>query len=159
MVEANNKKIALKLSIDENIVKQAKETIPNISRVVEDTLKTMLETKDSDEFKIKMQIKAEEEQIRRSENKLNILHNQLNMITDFKYGKSKDKEKAWIQVFNSYRSQKMIPDELLKHAVIILGINEDNLVELIEDVALDFQGRRLNVDNVQKWSFIEENYL
>ncbi|MEN6554367.1 MAG: type II toxin-antitoxin system CcdA family antitoxin [Methanobacterium sp.] len=153
------KKSKLTLTIDENILKQAKETIPNISRVVEDTLKTMLETKDSDEFKIKIQIKAEEEQISRSENRINILHNQLNMITDFKYGKSEDKEKAWRQAFNNFRSQKIIPDEILKHAVVTLGIKEEDLMELIEDVDMDAQCKQVKAVEAQEWSFIEENYL
>ncbi|AEG17873.1 MAG: hypothetical protein K8E24_006870 [Methanobacterium paludis] len=154
MAEKTGKKIPLKLSLDENAVKQAKEQIPNISRVIDGTLNMMLETQDTDEFKIKMQIRDEEEQIIRSENRINVLHGQLNMVTDFR--NSNEKEVVWSLAWKSYRSQQNIPDELLKDALTTFNMSKEDFMALIKEVCFCHTAKQITGFDAQNWTFVHE---
>jgi hypothetical protein len=155
MAEKTGKKILLKLSLDKNAAKQIKEQIPNINRVIEDILDIMLKTQeDSNELKIKMQIKAEEEQIIRSEKRINALHSQLNTITDFHH--PNEKETVWSLAWKSYRNQQNIPDELLKDALITFNMSKENFMALIKEVCFCHTAKQITGFDAQNWTFVHE---
>lgn len=148
------KKKKLTLNIDETVLKKAKEEIPNISQLVEETLRTYLDAKDSDEFRLRTQIKAEEEQIERSQTQIELINAQLKLRRDSKYGEKAEQDRAWRAIWDNYRNFASYSDEAMDNAVRVLGWDKERIHNLAE--GMKALGRFINGVKAQTWEYAKE---
>ncbi|MDR1018643.1 MAG: hypothetical protein LBM02_08090 [Lachnospiraceae bacterium] len=144
----------LKLTIDEIVVKKAKEEIPNISKLVEETLRTYLDAKDNDEFLIRTRIKAEEEQINRSQTQIDLLNAQLKLRREAKYGEKTTKNRAWRSIWDNYRNYGTYKADDMEHAITTLKRTEKELNSLLE--LIKSYGRHLDGLKSQEWDYVKQ---
>lgn len=147
-------KKSLKLSIDEFVLKNAKEKIPNLSALVEETLRIHLDSKDSDEYRIRTQLKAQEDSIRRAETQIDVLNSQLKLIRDAKYSDKKEKDRAWRGIYDQMRTSKYYTDEAMDNAVRVLGWDKNRLHDIVEYIVN--AGRSVNALKCQEWDHVKE---
>lgn len=144
----------VKLTIDEFVLKKAKEEIPNLSKLFEETLRIHLDSKDSDEYRIRTQMKAQEDSIRRAETQLEILNAQLKVIRDAKYSDKKEKDRAWRGIYDQMRTSKYYTDEAMDNAVRVLGWDKNRLHDIVEYIVN--AGRSVNALKCQEWDHVKE---
>lgn len=144
----------VELSIDEFVLKKAKEEIPNLSKLFEETLRIHLDSKDSDEYRIRTQMKAQEDSIRRAETQLEILNAQLKVIRDAKYSDKKEKDRAWRGIYDQMRTSKYYTDEAMDNAVRVLGWDKNRLHDIVEYIVN--AGRSVNALKCQEWDHVKE---
>lgn len=146
------KKSKVTLSIDSTVWKLAKEKIPNISQLVEDTLRINLDSKDTDEFRLRTQIKAEKENLERSERQIELLEGQLKVMRELKYSDKKANDRAWRDIWDNYRNYGTYTDESLDNAVKTLNKTKEELIQLLEYIKS--MGRHIDGIKSQEWDYI-----
>ena len=57
---------------------------------------------------------------------------------------------AWRSLFAHYRDTGRISDELLQHATKVLGVNQDDLIDIIELTYTYFRRDRIDTTDWQK---------
>lgn len=119
-------------TIDEEVLENAKKHIPNLSNFVEECLKhylgyangTMPIVSDLDIL----------DEIGKLQVKLFILNENFDAEESRKQAEEFEKDKAWRFLWNDYRI-RLVPDELLMQtAVKELGIDEDTLEDILDEV-------------------------
>jgi hypothetical protein len=120
------------LSIDEDILQKAKDTIPNLSEFFEECLKHYFGYADGT-FPIG-NINDITDKIGKLQVELFLINQNYDMKTAMKEAENFEKDKAWRFLWNDYRI-RLIPDEMLMtNAVKELGIDEDTLEDLLDEV-------------------------
>lgn len=120
------------LTIDEEIIKKAKKTIPNISGFVEECLKQYLGIGNNLAPTSKMSELVET--ISKSQLELYLINERGNIEEAREKAEEFEKDKAWRFLWNDYRV-RLIPDEtLMASAVKELGIDEDTLEDILDEV-------------------------
>jgi hypothetical protein len=120
------------LTIDEEIIKKAKKTIPNISGFVEECLKQYLGIGNNLAPTSKMSELVET--ISKSQLELYLINERGNIEEGREKAEEFEKDKAWRFLWNDYRI-RLIPDEtLMTSAVKELGIDEDTLEDILDEV-------------------------
>ena len=120
------------LTIDEEIIKKAKKTIPNISGFVEECLKQYLGIGNNLAPTSKMSELVET--ISKSQLELYLINERGNIEEAREKAEEFEKDKAWRFLWNNYRV-RLIPDEtLMASAVKELGIDEDTLEDILDEV-------------------------
>ena len=120
------------LTIDEEIIKKAKKTIPNISGFVEECLKQYLGIGNNLAPTSKMSELVET--ISKSQLELYLINERGNIEEAREKAEEFEKDKAWRFLWNDYRI-KLIPDEVLMAAAVKeLGVDEETLEDLLDEV-------------------------
>ena len=120
------------LTIDEEIIKKAKKTIPNISGFVEECLKQYLGIGNNLAPTSKMSELVET--ISKSQLELYLINERGNIEEAREKAEEFEKDKAWRFLWNDYRV-RLIPDEtLMASAVKELGIDEETLEDILDEV-------------------------
>lgn len=158
MVNIMAKKVKVTLSVDEDIVKEAKEEIPNLSKVLEETLKIRLASKNKDEYALRLEAAATEEEIVQLQNKLDTINATINNMTHAKEDKSQLLNTLWRAILISYREYRAYKSDTGKEFTGLLGITEDELVKLLDEVLLELKSG-VSLNDMREWSFVEENYF
>ena len=125
-------KKSLKISIEEDLLEDAKNHIPNLSNFVEECLKHYLGYANGT-----MPIVSDLDILNKI-GKLQVELFLLNENYDAEESRQKaenfEKDKAWRFLWNDYRI-RLVPDELLMNtAVQELGIDEDTLEDILDEV-------------------------
>ncbi|WP_458454392.1 hypothetical protein [Methanobrevibacter sp.] len=119
------------ISIDENLLRQAKREIPNISVFVESCFIAYLGLDDNI-----IDVKTELDKIKEAKLKINIL-TQSNTEETLINAYNKDKiNNVWMECWGEYRNTEIINDEQLKKASKILGTTNQELKEMMVDLKL-----------------------
>jgi ribosomal protein S25 len=120
------------LTIDEEIIKKAKKTIPNISGFVEECLKQYLGIGNNLAPTSKMSELVET--ISKSQLELYLINERGNIEEAREKAEEFEKDKAWRFLWNDYRV-RLIPDKtLMASAVKELGIDEETLEDILDEV-------------------------
>lgn len=139
------------LTIDEDVVDKAKKHIPNISRFVEECLKHHLGLADGT-YPVASDLDILDK-ISKLQVKLFILNENFDIEESRREAEIFEKDKAWRFLWNDYRI-RLVPDELLlQTAVKELGIDEDTLEDILDEV---FENKD-QVDT-EHWSNVLEWY-
>ena len=139
------------LTIDEDVIKQAKNHIPNISGFVEECLKHHLGLANGT-YPIAKDLDILD-QISKLQVQLFILNENYDVEESRQRAEEFEKDKAWRFLWNDYRA-RLIPDEtLLASAVNELGIDEETLEDILDEV---FEAKD-SVDT-DSWSKVYEWY-
>ena len=119
------------ITIEMELLKEAKEQIPNISAFVESCLRNYLKGTFpvSDANMIIQQIGKLQADL--------YLLNQINDLEQkIKDKQNVEKDKAWRFLWNDYNTKLILDDSLLNKAVKLLGKSEDELEEILDWVLL-----------------------
>ena len=120
----------LEISIDENVLKKAKKQIPNLSGFVEECLKHYFGYADGI-FPVG-NVNEINDKIGKLQLEMFLINQNYDAGESRKEAEELEKDKAWRFLWNDYRS-RLIPDEkLLKKAVEVLGINEEELEDILD---------------------------
>ena len=139
------------LTIDEEIIKKAKKTIPNISGFVEECLKQYLGIGNNLAPTSKMSELVET--ISKSQLELYLINERGNIEEAREKAEEFEKDKAWRFLWNDYRI-RLIPEEtLMTSAVKELGIDEETLEDILDEV---FEAKD-NVDT-DSWNTVYDWY-
>ena len=140
-------------SIDSDVLEKAKKNIPNLSGFVEECLKNYL-----GEGKHQVPTNRMHElvtTISKCQLELHIM-NEKAKIEEHNEEVEKNKiNYAWRQLYAEYRDTRTINQDKLEHAVNVLSVPEDELVDIIE-VLFAFQNET-NID-VTDWESVYNEY-
>lgn len=156
-MDSKGKKSALKLSIDSEIVKEAKETIPNISKYVEGCLKIAIQSQNKDENKIKLEIEAKEQTRVQLDQELEVLRAQLSNHRHFNNDKNEQKGLAWRRLLSHYREYGGTHPKLMNPAIELLKVDEETLKYVLERVKWNINPK--NAENMRDWDYVKEHYI
>lgn len=123
-------KKTINVSIDEEILKKAKEHLPNISNFFEECLKHYLGYANGT-----MPVVSDLElldKIGKLQTELFILNENYDAELSRKRVENFEKDKAWRFLWNDYRSRLRIDEILLKKAVELLELNEETLEDILD---------------------------
>ena len=125
-------KVRTTLTIEEEVYEKAKKTIPNLSEFLEECLKHYFGYANGT-FPIG-NINEISDKIGKLQVELFLINQNYDMETAIKEAEKFEKDKAWRFLWNDYRV-RLIPDEtLLSSAVKELGIDEETLEDLLDEV-------------------------
>lgn len=120
------------ITVEQEVMEKAKKAIPNISGFVEECLKQFLGLGNNLAPTSKMGELVET--ISKSQLELYLINERGNIEEAKVQAEQFEKDKAWRFLWNDY-FRTLIPNtELMKNAVKILGIDEDTLEDLLDEV-------------------------
>ena len=141
------------LTIDEDIVKKAKETIPNIRGFVEECLKQYLGIGNNLIPTSKM--KELVDTISKSQLELYLMNERGNIEEAKEKAAQQEINLAWRRLFTFYRDTRKIDDLLLKEASNVLEVPTDELADIVE---VCFVFSRDDGVDVTEWADVYEKY-
>ena len=148
--ESMSKK-SLKISIEEEILEKAKKHIPNLSGFVEECLKHYFGYADGI-FPIG-NINEITDKIGRLQVELFLINQNYDAEESRKNAENEERDKAWRFLWNDFKSS-LIPDEtLLEKAIEVLGINGEELEDILDWVYIT----DINV-NTNSWQEVLKAY-
>jgi post-segregation antitoxin (ccd killing protein) len=150
------KKVRTTLTIDENILREAKEEIPNLSKTVEETLKAHLASQNKDELQIRQDIISKQQQIMQLESEISVLQAQLNNIAGTTDVQAQNN--IWRKVLIDYREQMVFIDRNIDEATKKLDVDENTLKKIIKEVTRELGCQGALIENVRNWDFVKEHY-
>ena len=141
-------KKSIKLSVNEDILTEARKTIPNMSNFFEDMLKLYLESNKYD-----IQLNNITQQITELNFKRSVL---MKTKLDKKY-EERDlyelKNNLWNRLYSNYSIQKDYSWDLMKECIEVLGYSEEFLVSIM-DALLDNVGKYDNLKAKTDWEYV-----
>ena len=146
-------KEAIKLSIDDDVLRQAKKHIPNMSAFVEECLKQYLGIGHNLIPTSKMGELVET--ISKSQLELYLMNERGNIEEAKEKAAKQEINLAWRRLFTFYRDTRKIDDLLLKEASKTLEVPAEELTDIVE-VCFVFS-RRDEID-VTEWSEVYKQY-
>ena len=148
--ESMSKK-SLKISIEEEVLEKAKKHIPNLSGFVEECLKHYFGYADGI-FPIG-NINEITDKIGRLQVELFLINQNYDAEEIRKNAENEERDKAWRFLWNDFKSS-LIPDEtLLEKAIEVLGINGEELEDILDWVYIT----DINV-NTNSWQEVLKAY-
>ena len=148
--ESMSKK-SLKISIEEEILEKAKKHIPNLSGFVEECLKHYFGYADGI-FPIG-NVNEITDKIGRLQVELFLINQNYDAEESRKNAENEERDKAWRFLWNDFKSS-LIPDEtLLEKAIEVLGINGEELEDILDWVYIT----DINV-NTNSWQEVLKAY-
>ena len=148
--ESMSKK-SLKISIEEEVLEKAKKHIPNLSGFVEECLKHYFGYADGI-FPIG-NVNEITEKIGKLQVELFLINQNYDAEESRKNAENEERDKAWRFLWNDFKSS-LIPDEtLLEKAIEVLGINGEELEDILDWVYIT----DINV-NTNSWQEVLKAY-
>ena len=148
--ESMSKK-SLKISIEEEVLEKAKKHIPNLSGFVEECLKHYFGYADGI-FPIG-NVNEITDKIGRLQVELFLINQNYDAEEIRKNAENEERDKAWRFLWNDFKSS-LIPDEtLLEKAIEVLGINGEELEDILDWVYIT----DINV-NTNSWQEVLKAY-
>jgi hypothetical protein len=148
--ESMSKK-SLKISIEEEVLEKAKKHIPNLSGFVEECLKHYFGYADGI-FPIG-NVNEITDKIGRLQVELFLINQNYDAEESRKNAENEERNKAWRFLWNDFKSS-LIPDEtLLEKAIEVLGINGEELEDILDWVYIT----DINV-NTNSWQEVLKAY-
>ena len=141
------------LTIDEEVIEKAKNTIPNISGFVEECLKQYLGI--GNNLLPTSKIHELVETIGKSQLEIHLITERGNIEEAKKQAAEDEIRIAWMKLYAEYRDQRVINQDKLKHASEILNVPEEELIDIVE---VCFAYSRNSDVNVTDWSAVYDAY-
>ena len=153
MVNSMTKK-RIEVSIEEDILEQAKKQIPNMSNFFQNCLEAYLGTNTKTLFYVPDAQKAIDT-IRDAQTALFLLTEREKIEENIKKANEDEIRIAWMKLYAEYRDTKTINQDKLRYASEILKVSTEELVDIVE-VCYAFS-RRDEID-VTDWEKVYKEY-
>ena len=141
------------VSIEEDILEQAKKQIPNMSSFFQNCLEAYLGINTKSLFYVPDAQKAIDA-IRDAQTALFLLTEREKIEENIKEAKEDEIRIAWMKLYAEYRDQRTINKDKLKHATEVLKVSEEELTDIVE---VCYAYRHNDVD-VTDWSTVYKEY-
>lgn len=141
------------LTIDEDLIDNAKKHIPNISAFVEECLKNYLGVGIGLVETSKMQDLVMT--ISKSQLELYLMNERGNIEEAKKEAEQEEIRLAWMRLYAEYRDQRTINQDYLKHASEVLGVDQEELSDI---VTVCFAYRHNGTVDVTSWEDVYGAY-
>ena len=147
-------KKVVKLSVDEDVLDDAKNCIPNLSQFFTECLKYYL-GKEEATYNIVKDEKILEE-IGKLQVKLYMNKTKFNMEEELKKAEEFEKDKAWRFLWMKYEKTLMPEETLINNAIEATGLNRDTLEDMLDSLysAINFEDLIIDTEywsNIEKW--------
>ena len=152
MVSITKKRI--ELTIEEELLENAKKQIPNISNFFENCLKAYLGLEINSVF-YTSEAQDALNKIKDAQTALYLMTERNDVEENIKKAEKQEINLAWRHLYTEYRDTRTINQDKLKHAVEILGVPAEELIDIV-DVCFVFS-RNDEVD-VTEWNDVYEKY-
>lgn len=156
-MEEKNQKSKLTLSIDENVLKEMKEKVPNLSKFFEENAKAHLRSNDRPEHIIRQEIVSKQQQIIEIEQEIEYLQAQLNNLTGHNQDQKEQEGLAWRKLLSHFREYGGTHPKLMNPAIELLKVDEKTLLFALERVKISINPK--NAENMRDWDYVKEQYL
>ena len=123
-------KKSLKISIEEEILEKAKKQIPNISGFVEESLKHYLGYADGI-FPVG-NVNEINDMIGKLQLEMFLINQNYDVEESIKEAENEEKNRAWRFLWNDYISRLIPNEKLLEKAIEVLGMNGEELEEILD---------------------------
>ena len=149
----------LKISIEEKILEQVKDTIPNISEFVEDCFKAYLTFAIKNEEDRGEELRKAWETFHRAKLDIHLLMKVDYEGQDMQQAILKQKTDAWLSVWSDYRRVGSTQQYKIEKASKTLEITTDELNKVLEDTLYKAKQDMTKLYIFDNWSYISENIL
>lgn len=147
-------KEAIKLSIESEVLEKAKKQIPNMSNFFENCLLAYLGMDNQSLFYTNDAQEAIDT-IRNAQTALYLLTERNKIEENIKQAEQDEIDFAWRRLYAEYRDQRVINPDKLKHASEILGVDQEELQDIVE---VCYAYSRNNEVDVTSWSAVYDAY-
>lgn len=147
-------KEAIKLSIDADILEQAKKQIPNMSNFFQNCLEAYLGINTNTLFYVPDAQEAIDT-IRNAQTALFLLTERNKIEENIKKAEADEINLAWRRLYTTYRDQRVINQDYLKHACEILSVDSEELIDIVE---VCYAYRHNGDVDVTSWSEVYNEY-
>ena len=152
-------KVPLKVSIDEKILEDVKDAIPNISEFVEHCFKTYLTFSIETEEERGEELRTAWKEFHDSKLKIHLLTKVDYESYDMERIINKQKTDAWLFVWSDYRKTGSTQDFKLEKSSKVLDISIDELKQVLEDTLYRAKLDMTKLYVYDDWHYIEETIL
>ena len=149
----------LKISIEEDILEQVKDNIPNISEFVEGCFIAYLSFAIENEEDRGEELRKAWEAFHKAKLDIHLLMKVDYEGRDMQNAINKQKTDAWLQVWSDYRRVGSTQDFKLEKSSKILEIDIDILKQLLEDTLFKAKLDMTKLYIFDDWKYIEDNIL
>lgn len=147
----------LKLTIEEDLLIEMKEKIPNISKFLSEHAIIHLRADSRPEHIIREEIVSKQHLIMEAEQELEYLQAQLNNLTGYNQDQKEREGMVWRKLWSYYRETQQTHHKFMDPAVEVLKESEETLMELMNHIAT-FMERGDGI-KVTDWDYVKEKYL
>lgn len=147
------------LYFDKNIINEAKDKIPNISKFCQEQIILYLKTENKNAWSLRREIETRKVQITQLNTEIKTLNAQLENLEKFNQDDMNQKNRIWRQILSYYNKNQDFQKEQIEEGIEVLRISEKTLKGLVEEISMYSNSRNISSENAREWNFIEENYL
>lgn len=147
------------LYFDKNIINEAKDKIPNISKFCQEQIILYLKTENKNAWSLRREIETRKVQITQLNTEIKTLNAQLENLEKFNQDDMNQKNRIWRQILSYYNKNQDFQKEQIEEGIKVLRISEKTLKGLVEEISMYSNSRNISSENAREWNFIEENYL
>lgn len=152
-------KVPLKVSIDEKILEQVKDTIPNISVFVENCFKAYLSFTIQSEEERGEELRKAWETFHKAKLDIHLLMKVDYEGQDMFNAIQKQKTNAWLFVWSDYRKTGSTQDFKLEKSSKILEISVKELKQVLEDTLYNAKLDMTKLYIFDDWNYVKETIL
>ena len=149
----------LKISIDETILEQVKDNIPNISEFVEDCFQAYLTFATKNEQERGEELRKNWENFHRAKLNIHLLMKVDYEGIDMQNAILKQKTDAWLTVWSDYRRVGSTQQYKIEKASKTLEITTEELEKVLEDTLYKAKADMTKLYIFDNWNYIAENIL
>lgn len=153
----NMAKKDLKLTIEEDLLKEAKGTIPNLSKDYTEYLKNKLSNRDKDEYKIRQEIMSKQQLMIQTQSEIDFLAAQLKNLTGQNQEQKEQERIAWIKMLNNYNETGYAHPMLVERTLEVLKIEEQTLLNTLQRVK--WIKTRENFEQLRDWEYVKKEII
>lgn len=146
-------------SIDEDLMKMARNNIPNMSAFIEDCFKAYLTYATETEEERGEELRQSWREFHRAKRNIHILMKVDFAQKDVENQIAKQKTEAWLSVWSDYRKVESTQDFKLEKASKKLGITVEELNQVLFDSLYLAKADMTKLYIFDDWNYIQENIL
>lgn len=159
-----SRKADIHVTVDKDILAEAKTIIPNMSKGIEDYLKCIIQSQTETEKQLRIQLKAEETKLQESKNRVAVLKTQLKNQQNNNQETIETKNQAWtnfkieLQKRAHDKKYKYMDENIVEDAEKVLGYDKKTLIKIDRFVTHNYKKFDCPPEKVNKWEVVETEW-
>ena len=149
----------LKVTIDEEILKLAKENIPNLSNFFEECLKAYFKFVTENDEERSEELRKNWDDFHRAKLNIHLLMNIDSENKQIEKVHEENKRMAWMGIWRTYRFTESYQPHAMEQACKVLNLTEKELELVMEACLFEAKKDMKQLYIFDSWKYIEENFL